>query len=316
MSNLVLPFQGPPVDTNGAVFQITQNGPTGGSGGIAIYAESYGKDPRDGESGYAISGSTDSGVGLFGTSQTGTGVQGQSGDSGDAPNADLPAGVVGSSNANYGVYGSSANADGVKGACSSPLHAGVSGINTAPVGPNAPAAFGVWAWSNNTGVYGRGTPAAYFEGDVQVTGDLVLVNSPAHGDVAEDFDVEDDPSCQEPGTVLVIGACGKLRASTEAYDTRVAGVISGAGELRPAIVLQRVESGERRSPVALLGKTFCKVDATFGKVSAGDLLTTSPRPGHAMTVTDRVLAVGAILGKALSSLETGCGLIPILVSPR
>jgi hypothetical protein len=93
-------------------------------------------------------------------------------------------------------------------------------------------------------------------------------------------------------------------------------VISGAGELKPAIVLQRFESRTRRSPIALIGKAFCKVDASFGSINVGDLLTTSPTPGHAMKVAERSRAVGAIIGKALARLDAGVGLIPVLVRPQ
>lgn len=95
----------------------------------------------------------------------------------------------------------------------------------------------------------------------------------------------------------------------------MAGVIAGAGDLKPAIVLQRIETC-KRTPIALIGKTFCKVDASFGSIKAGDLLTTSSTPGHAMKAVDYTRATGAILGKALQHLENGQGLIPILVTPH
>jgi hypothetical protein len=180
---------------------------------------------------------------------------------------------------------------------------------------SVPSGYAVWAVANATAIYARGNPAAYFEGDVLVTGDVCLVNS-ASGDIAEDFDVDDEQINLEPGTVLVINEQGRLCASSLAYDTRVAGVVSGAGELKPALVLQRVSSPTPRSPIALLGKVFCKVDATFGSIAAGDLLTTSSRRGYAMKACDRSLALGAIIGKALASLSTGAGTIPIMVSLR
>jgi hypothetical protein len=214
-----------------------------------------------------------------------------------------------------------ADADAFVAFTSSPNHAAVAGHNNGN-------GFGVWAFSQGgtaiKAVQGSagsaGSPVGHFEGDVytngnhHVTGDLVLINSSA--DIAEDFDLEDDPSNAEPGTVLVIHPSGRLSACAEPYDTRVAGVVSGAGDLRPAIVLQRLQDRSGRSPVALLGKAVCKVDAAFGGIAAGDLLTTSPTLGHAMKVADRAQAVGAILGKALHSLDTGRGLVPILVSLR
>jgi hypothetical protein len=67
-------------------------------------------------------------------------------------------------------------------------------------------------------------------------------------------------------------------------------------------------------PIALVGKVCCKVDAAYGPINVGDLLTTSPTPGHAMKIGDRGRALGAILGKALAPLPSGQGLIPILVT--
>ena len=211
--------------------------------------------------------------------------------------------------------GATADADALIARTVSPGHAAVSAANDSAQSPTVPSGYAVWAKSNNTAIYGQGTPAGYFNGDVLVTGDLVLVNS-SSGDIAEDFDIEDDPANAEPGTVLVIRPSGKLSACSKPYDTRVAGVVSGAGDLRPAIVLQRLQQRSDRSPLALVGKALCKVDATFGGVAAGDLLTTSVTPGHAMKVENRAKAVGAILGKALHPLDTGRGLVPVLVSLR
>ena len=57
-----------------------------------------------------------------------------------------------------------------------------------------------------------------------------------------------------------------------------------------------------------------KVDAGFGAIHAGDLLTTSPHAGYAMKVTDKAAALGAVIGKALSSLETGTGTVAVMVT--
>jgi hypothetical protein len=67
-------------------------------------------------------------------------------------------------------------------------------------------------------------------------------------------------------------------------------------------------------PVALTGRVWCYVDADAGPVTPGDLLTTSNVPGHAMKVTDHVQAQGAIVGKAMTRLEHGRGLVLVLVS--
>jgi len=140
-------------------------------------------------------------------------------------------------------------------------------------------------------------------------GDIVLRN----GDCAEDFDVVEGLEV-EPGTVMAIDDRGRLTPSQSAYDRKVAGVISGAGSCRPGIVLGRESEHRERMPVALVGKVFCKVDATAASVSVGDLLTTSSTPGHAMKAEDPLRAFGAVIGKALGALEAGTGLIPILVA--
>ena len=67
-------------------------------------------------------------------------------------------------------------------------------------------------------------------------------------------------------------------------------------------------------PLALTGKVYCKADASFAPIAVGDLLTTSPTPGHAMKAHEPGRAFGAILGKALRPLPEGQGLIPVLVT--
>jgi hypothetical protein len=94
----------------------------------------------------------------------------------------------------------------------------------------------------------------------------------------------------------------------------VIGVISGAGNYKPGIVLDKQGSRPDRKPIALVGKVYCKVGAQFGAVESGDLLTTSPTPGHAMKASDQLEAFGAVVGKALRPLAAGQGLIPIVVA--
>jgi hypothetical protein len=140
-------------------------------------------------------------------------------------------------------------------------------------------------------------------------GDIILQNA----DVAEDFDVQ-DPEALEPGTVVVIGDDSRLRASTQSYDRRVAGVVAGNGSPRPGIILGRHASSPSRLPVALAGRVGCRVDATASPIMVGDLLTTSATPGHAMKADDPARVHGAVIGKALQSQPAGTGVIPILVA--
>lgn len=143
-----------------------------------------------------------------------------------------------------------------------------------------------------------------------IYGDTDVKCSPA--DLAEDFAVSASESIH-PGMVMVFGDEGGLEACAQAYDKRVAGVISGAGNYRPGIILDKHNSGEQ-VPIALMGKVFCRVDAQYGPINVGDLLTTSPTPGHAMKVTDHTRGFGAVIGKALQPCLEGENLVPILVA--
>lgn len=165
------------------------------------------------------------------------------------------------------------------------------------------------ATSNKLKLYSTvpGNPTIQLDGD---TGDIRLVSA----DCAEDFDILEIEEI-EPGTVVVLGQEGKLRQSSEAYDKKVAGVISGAGGYRPGILLdQQIGSPSNRLPVALMGKVYCKVDANQAPIEIGDLLTTAPTPGYAMKASDPGKTPGAVIGKALRPLESGTGLIPILAA--
>lgn len=147
-------------------------------------------------------------------------------------------------------------------------------------------------------------------GDIIFTGQLIGPGA----DCAEDFEIEDAESV-EPGTVMVIGADSRLHVAQRPYDSCVAGVIAGAGDVRPGIILGRGQGRDpRRLPVALMGRVFCKAVADDAPIAVGDLLTTSASPGHAMKAGDSARAFGAVIGKALAPLPAGRGLIPVLVA--
>lgn len=214
------------------------------------------------------------------------------------------------------------NTDCIYSTTTSGAHAGVSANNTG-------GGFGLWASSTNgTAIYGQSNNvAAQFNGAVNVngtlnhTGDVFVSGTLSVGkdillpaqDCAEDFDLEATIEA-EPGDVMVLNNEGGLEPSSQPYDKRVAGVISGAGAYRPGLILGRFAPSDARAPVALIGKVYCKVDAQYGRVSVGDLLTTSATPGHAMKASDPLQAFGAVIGKALRPLESGQALIPILVA--
>jgi len=249
---------------------------------------------------------TATGAGVLATANGGDAVHGET-------NSNQHAGVAGFNKTGIlegnfnpaGVFGTSEVGEGVHGQTNSTEHAGVGGVNL-NAGSTGP---GVHAESrgHGPGLYAKGATAGYFEGSVVVTGDIMLPGA----DYAEDFDVVGNP---EPGTVVVIEDSGSVRPSNKPYDSRVAGVVAGAGNRRSALILDRQPGAAPRSPLALMGKVYCKADAKYAPILVGDLLTTSATPGHAMKAIDRQLAFGAILGKALSSLDSGCGLVPILVT--
>jgi hypothetical protein len=210
------------------------------------------------------------------------------------------------SNSPVGVFGQSDNA-GVFGFANTPSGTGVVG-NTAfgkgtGVHGHTSTSVGVLGTCDGAGLAGR------FVGDVEVTGDIRLVNA----DLAEEF-ATCTPEATEPGTVVVLDCSGNLQPSSLPYDKRVAGVVSGAGQYRPAIILGKGIGPEGRATIALMGKVYCKVDAQHGRIEVGDLLTTSPTRGYAMKADNPVQAFGSVIGKALRPIREGQGLIPILVA--
>lgn len=135
-------------------------------------------------------------------------------------------------------------------------------------------------------------------------------------DIAEPFNI-DELNTIEAGMVVIIDPDnpGKLKISDKSYDRKVAGIVSGAGGVQPGMIMaQQGSIADGSTPVALSGRVYCLVDASDNPVESGDLLTTSNTPGHAMKVTDYNKAQGAIIGKAMSSLDNGKGLVLVLVS--
>lgn len=141
------------------------------------------------------------------------------------------------------------------------------------------------------------------------TGDIRLQGA----DCAEEFDITETERI-DPGTVLVVEDESKLQSCNKPYDKRVAGVVSGGNGSNPGIILDKNSTQNRRLPIALNGKVYCKVDAQYSPIEVGDLLTTSSTSGHAMKAVDPSKAFGAVIGKALHPLREGKGLIPILAA--
>jgi hypothetical protein len=136
-------------------------------------------------------------------------------------------------------------------------------------------------------------------------------------DLSEQFDVQASQAEPEPGMVVCIDAAnpGKLIVSAKAYDRKVAGIVSGAGGVKPGMLMGQNDSvADGKYPVALTGRVYVRADTSNGPIEPGDLLTTSNVPGHAMKVTDYGKAQGAIIGKAMTSLDEGRDLVLVLVT--
>ncbi|MGH9936499.1 MAG: hypothetical protein ACREAM_09645 [Blastocatellia bacterium] len=171
---------------------------------------------------------------------------------------------------------------------------------------------------------GIGTTSPQAKLDVVGTTKTNLLLITGGADFAENFDVnvattsgEAAAPKVEAGMVVSLDPAspGKLQLSARAYDRRVAGVISGAGGVKPGMIMsQEGTLADGKFPVALSGRVYCWVDASQGAVEPGDLLTTSSTPGHAMKATDAVKAQGAIIGKAMTGLKEGKGLVLVLVT--
>lgn len=157
------------------------------------------------------------------------------------------------------------------------------------------------------------------DGDIQGSGRVITDELQITGgaDLSERFKVAASAREVGPGAVLCIApdSPGELILATQAYDSRVAGVVSGAGDVRPGLLMgQEGSIADGDVPVALTGRVYVKVDASASPISPGDLLTTSAMPGHAMKAEEEQSRPGTILGKALTGLHSGQGLVLALVS--
>ena len=297
-------------------------------GGIAVYGE-----------GFILSNA----IGVKGSSWANDGVVGETsagGKSGVYGKSTSGHGVTGFSQGTYhsGVYGQSSNQEGLGGTFVNTHPSGVAlevlgkmnlygPINNDWLevkGNNGQRAY-IGADSNNDievgslngafsliSFYNRGSNQFMDIRARNATVNTLTING---ADLAEPFVMKDD--LEHPaGSVMVISdeRPGELDLASEAYDKRVAGVISGAQGINTAIRLSQEGVNDQGQPVALTGRVYVRADATNGAIKPGDLLTTSANAGHAMKVTDHTRSQGAILGKAMSTLDEGTGFVLVLVT--
>jgi hypothetical protein len=153
------------------------------------------------------------------------------------------------------------------------------------------------------------------DGTVQTTAFTGIVLAVVQGgDYAESVDVTGDRGKYEPGDVLVIDSSspGRFLKSAGPYSTSVAGIYS----TKPGTVGRRQPTPRTGDevPMAMMGIVPTNVSAENGPIRPGDLLVTSSSLGYAMKGTERSRMLGAVLGKALGSLDSGEGVIEVVVT--
>ena len=155
----------------------------------------------------------------------------------------------------------------------------------------------------------------YIAGVIQAPS-VTTITITGGADLAEPFPISTTEQKVSEGAVVVIDEAnpGQLKLTDRPYDTRVAGVISGANGIHPGIQMHQQGLLEGGKNVALTGRVYVQADASNGAIKPGDLLTTSSTPGRAMKVSDHVRAQGAILGKAMTGLLEGKGMVLVLVT--
>lgn len=190
-----------------------------------------------------------------------------------------------------------------------------------------------WVWNNNlvlasTGNVGVGTTSPAFSldvtGQIRSKGGFVFPDGSVQttafsatlcgGDYAESVNVTGERVQYEPGDVLVIDSRnpGKFVKASQPYSTLVAGIYS----TKPGTIGRRQSTPKTTDevPMALTGIVPVKVTAENGPIKIGDLLVASSTPGRAMKGTNRKRLTGAVLGKALGSLNSGDDVIEALVT--
>jgi hypothetical protein len=279
--------------------------------------------------------------GLWVESDSGLGVLGRS------HNA-AAAGVVGENDANgIGVSGGSGWI-GVKGQASGSANAvGVAGVangggcttgTTGCMGVQGTSESGYAIWGQSAtgiGVYGSSdSTGVAIKAESSGTGNLIEAwrgpaladrkfyvsnagNVYADGaftgggaDVAERIETKE---VLQPGDVVEIDPdhAGAFRLSRSPYSTLVAGVIS----TNPGLTMNNDQDGDPRPALALVGQAPVKVSAENGSIHPGDLLVAAATPGYAMKAGANP-AIGTVIGKAVGVLESGKGVIPMLIMLR
>jgi hypothetical protein len=264
-----------------------------------------------------VYGSAGTGAGVSGISKGSQGVYGQS-----EGNDLTDAGVYGRGSGGPGVYGIS--------------YGGISGRSYGGYfysqnyrGLYSSSDTGWWAgFFDNRG--GSTEPGVYVDGTLTVTGSksgyVVDVVQNAGDAPLETGHVVVIAGVAEPvlGEIPVV----RVMKSAEAASMAVMGVVdqpfsSGEGEgsdgvaqptARAALAATNsaIQPGDYASVVTLGAFKAIRVDGSYGAIQPGDLLVSSPTPGHAMRAD--APAAGTVIGKALEAWEGGQGTIAVMLT--
>jgi len=135
-------------------------------------------------------------------------------------------------------------------------------------------------------------------------------------DYAVSIPVEGQPHDYKPGDVLAIDPRrnGTFERVAVPYSSRIAGVFAIKSGVVGSSHALGTEEFQSEVPLTISGIVPCNVTVENGPVQRGDLLVSSSKAGYAMKGTDRARMAGAILGKALEPLDSGEGVISVLVT--
>jgi len=127
------------------------------------------------------------------------------------------------------------------------------------------------------------------------------------------------PFVEFPAATITLSVVVPAPGTLVCMGLAAAGVLSGANGLKPGMVLSaegqpHTAAGNDTMPLAMTGRVWVLCDASHGAIHRGDSLTTSMTPGHAMVATDDARASRAVIGKAMTELVEGRGMVLVLVN--
>lgn len=178
---------------------------------------------------------------------------------------------------------------------------------------------------NNAGVLLTNKPAFYFfstteQRSAQIQCGSVYTNREVSAsvievrgaDIVEKFKSKE---AIEAGTLVTIDEndIHNYKTSQKAYQKGIVGIVSGANGVKHGMLLEQDDALAGNTKVAIAGRVYVKATAQNGAIKAGDMLTSSDKAGFAMKATSQRKAFGAVVGKALTSLESGEGFVLVLV---